>query len=73
MGADNLAPAGIRSLDRPARNESLYRLSYPDYGELIHDRSKRAGSSIKRQINVFVCLFGAIDPSGPWPPHSRGF
>jgi len=28
-GAENLAPAGIRSPDRPARSESLYRLSYP--------------------------------------------
>ena len=29
MGAENLAPTGIRSPDRPARSESLYRLSYP--------------------------------------------
>ena len=28
-GAENLAPIGIRSPDRPARAESLYRLSYP--------------------------------------------
>jgi hypothetical protein len=28
-GAENLAPTGIRSLDLPARRESLYRLSYP--------------------------------------------
>ena len=28
-GAENLAPTGIRSPDRPARSESLYRLSYP--------------------------------------------
>ena len=27
MGAENLAPAGILSQDRPARSESLYRLS----------------------------------------------
>ena len=27
-GAKNLASTGIRSLDRPARSESLYRLSY---------------------------------------------
>ena len=27
--AENLAPIWIRSPDRPARNESLYRLSYP--------------------------------------------
>ena len=28
-GAGNLAPTGIRSPDRPARNESLQRLRYP--------------------------------------------
>ena len=28
-GAENLAPTGIRSPDRPARNQSLYRLRYP--------------------------------------------
>jgi hypothetical protein len=26
---ENLAPTGIRSPDRPARSQSLYRLSYP--------------------------------------------
>ena len=30
MGAKNLAPTGIRSLNRQARRKSLYRLSYPD-------------------------------------------
>ena len=28
-GAENLTPTGIRSPDRPARSQSLYRLSYP--------------------------------------------
>ena len=28
-GAENLAPTGIRSPDRPARSQSLYRLPYP--------------------------------------------
>ena len=28
-GAENLAPSRIRSPDRPARSQSLYRLSYP--------------------------------------------
>jgi hypothetical protein len=27
-GAENLAPTGIRSPDRPARRQLLYRLSY---------------------------------------------
>jgi hypothetical protein len=30
--AENLAPTGIRSPDRPARSESLYRLGYPAHG-----------------------------------------
>jgi hypothetical protein len=30
-GAENLAPTGIRSPDRPARSQSLYRLSYPTH------------------------------------------
>ena len=29
IGAENLAPTGIRSSDLPARSESLYRLSHP--------------------------------------------
>ena len=28
-GAENLAPTGIRSPDRPAHSKSLYRLTYP--------------------------------------------
>ena len=28
-GAENVGPTGIRSTDRAARSESLYRLSYP--------------------------------------------
>jgi len=28
-GAENLASTGIRSPDRPARSQSLYRLTYP--------------------------------------------
>jgi hypothetical protein len=31
IGADNLAPTGIRFLDRPASSQSLYRLSYPSH------------------------------------------
>ena len=33
--AENLAPTGIRSPDRPARSESLHRLSHP--GQLNHE------------------------------------
>ena len=37
-GAEYLAPTGIRSPDRPASSESLYRLSYPD--PLLHGAFK---------------------------------
>ena len=41
-GAENLAPAGLRSTDRPTRNDSLYRLSYPDpsYNSIVTYRRK---------------------------------
>ena len=38
-GAENLAPTGIQSPDRPARSQSLYRLRYPTYnlpGVVLH-------------------------------------
>jgi hypothetical protein len=34
-GAENLAPTGIRSPDRPARSQSLYRLNYPAQSVII--------------------------------------
>jgi hypothetical protein len=34
-GADNVAPTGIRSPDRPARSQSLYRLRYPAHARAI--------------------------------------
>jgi len=42
-GAENFGPTGIRSPDCPARNESLYRLSYPGPPsalQLIHNKFK---------------------------------
>jgi len=34
-GAENLAATGIRSPDRPACNETIYRLSYPGQFRII--------------------------------------
>ena len=34
-GAENLAPTGIRSPDRPARSQSLYRMSYPAHKNIV--------------------------------------
>ena len=36
IGAEYLAPTGIRSLDLPDHSESLYRLRYP--GPPVHSR-----------------------------------
>ena len=35
IGAENLTTTGIRYLDRPARSQSLYRLSYPAHKTLV--------------------------------------
>jgi hypothetical protein len=34
-GAENIALTGIRSPDRPARSESLYRLGYPSVAKIM--------------------------------------
>ena len=44
--AENLVPTGIRSPDRLARRESLYRLSYPDPGKLKNIYKKRLKSTV---------------------------
>ena len=36
-GVENVAPAGIRSLERPARSESLRRLRYPGTTKLFYE------------------------------------
>jgi hypothetical protein len=41
--AENLAPTGIRSPDRPARSQSLYRLSYPAQLMANESYEKRRG------------------------------
>jgi hypothetical protein len=56
-GKENLAPTGILSPDRPARSESLYRLSYP--GPI-------AGST-----NTF--LSSPEHPDIPWNSHNLIF
>ena len=47
-GTENLAPTGIRSPDRPARSQLLYRLSYPAHNLLC------GGENIGK-ISVFAC------------------
>ena len=45
-GAEKLAPTGIRSPDRPACSQSLYRLSYPTHSYVGHS-TKYVGHSTK--------------------------
>ena len=55
-GAENLAPTGILSPDRPARSQSLYRLSYPG------PRAETC-SSVQceyRRLNLFGALAGIL-------------
>ena len=48
IGAENLAPTGIRSPDLPAHSESLYRLSHPgSLGSYFYRFSKKKKSCWK--------------------------
>ena len=66
-GAENLAPTGIRSPDRPARGQSLYRLSY-----LAHIRSASSPyfSSITTvlfaNILVLIVCFSPCKKTSAW-------
>ena len=53
-GAENLTPIGIRSPDRPARRQSLYRLSYPAH--------------IPFTVHVFILYITVLDKlkTGMW-------
>ena len=48
-GAENLAATGIRSADRPARSQLLYRLSYP--GPLAKLLSVKKKGALNQTIN----------------------
>ena len=46
-GGENLAPTGIRYPDRPARSQSIYRLSYPAH--------KHSDKGLKKKLWREVC------------------
>ena len=48
-GEENLAPTGIRSPDRPARSQALYRLVYP--AQYIQIFATNDASLIAKVIN----------------------
>jgi hypothetical protein len=60
-GAINLAPTGIRSPDRPARSQSLYRLSYPAHAFHVKDvisKCKFLTSNFHHFLNAVFFLLG---------------
>jgi len=52
-GAENLASTGIRSPDRPARSESLYRLSYlgPNQMQYCYETKRSSGALCGRKAS----------------------
>ena len=54
-GAENLAPTGFRSPDRPARSQLLYRLSYP---APVYMGSVNYYKVL--QVNIFLCYFVSV-------------
>ena len=60
-GAENFAPTGIRSQDRPARSESLYRFSYP--GPLLMNHiHKQVEIKTARNWVVFILCTRKMTP-----------
>ena len=53
--AENLVPTGSRSPDRPARSQSLYRLSYRAHSQLVElDNNGSAEGSISETKDMPV-------------------
>jgi hypothetical protein len=62
-GAENLAPSGVRYPDRPARSQSLYRLSYPapnrkEYQEYFVGEKSKGGQGVGliKQLYMSIIL-----------------
>jgi hypothetical protein len=51
-------PNGIRSPDRPARSQSLYRLSYPAHTDNSRPQNTAGHTETPNMRNVKFCLFG---------------
>ena len=56
-GAENVAPTGIRSRDRPAHSESLYRLSYTAHAAYVREQLNRLRVP---QLDLSVIDYGAV-------------
>jgi len=70
-GAENLAPTGIRSPDRPARSDSLYQLRYPAQkkSNLIEISTKLHENKVRQwnpQMNCVSQQSNTIHPQQEW-------
>jgi hypothetical protein len=59
-------PTGIRSPDRPARSQSLYRLSYR-----AHRISLYGGINVFMVVYLFLCIY--LYKAWRWPQHVTDF
>jgi hypothetical protein len=57
-GAENLARTGIRSPDRPACSQSLYRLSYRAHNpKYVQNRNKHTKKELRTRLVLFTRLY----------------
>ena len=70
-GAENLLHTGIRSLDRPASSQSLYRLRYPAHRKIHGVSVNSIVSIINHSFCVQNILLAECRLSCPGSPHNR--
>jgi hypothetical protein len=63
-GAENLAPTRIRSPDRPARSQSIYRLSYPAHSVIVNTLHKMMMMTMMIIILIIIIIINKIYFSG---------
>jgi hypothetical protein len=59
IGAENLAPTGFRSPDRPARSQSLYRLRYPALHIYVVQRLRMPGD-VSEPLRFFHDVYRGV-------------
>jgi hypothetical protein len=64
-GAEYLARTGIQSADRPARSESMYRLSFPGPPLSSPLPTKILDAYLNRKRTTFLCLRSQTRVVGP--------
>jgi len=65
-----------RSVGRESHCCFAVETSFVSKGQLTRQESNALIESkqhMQTESHSLVFVFGAIAPSGPWPPHSRGF